>query len=91
VIYEATMEIHLVEKTEKTIKISFKEPDSTLIMPILDELDKNKDVKIVRYVDSHPELVEPMLIVEMREGSPVDAVKGAAMAVSQFFSAVETA
>ncbi len=60
-------------------------------MPILDELDKNKDVKIVRYVDSHPELVEPMLIVEMREGSPVDAVKGAAMAVSQFFSAVETA
>ena len=37
------MEIHLVEKTEKTIKISFKEPDSTLIMPILDELDKNKD------------------------------------------------
>lgn len=85
------MEIHLVEKTEKTIEISFKEPDSTLIMPILDELDKNKDVKIVRYVDSHPELVEPMLIVEMREGSPVDAVKEAAMAVSQFFSAVETA
>lgn len=85
------MEIRLVEKTEKTVKISFKEPDSTLIVPIIDELDKNKDVKIVRYIDTHPELEEPILYVEMHKGSVTEAVRNAAMAVSEFFSVVETA
>ena len=52
-----------------------------------DWLEKNnKDVKIVRFINKHPELEDTKLFVEMRKGSPVDAIKTACDAVSAYFS-----
>ena len=72
--------------TETTATIAFKGTDTTLIIPIIDELNKNKDVKIVRFSNKHPELEDTKLFVEMRKGSPVDAIKTACDAVSAYFS-----
>lgn len=80
------MRLELIEKNEKMIKIGVKDTDTTLITPIVEELNSNKKVKIVRYIETHPELDVPALYVEMREGDPVMAVKDAAMNVSNYFT-----
>ncbi|MCQ2053329.1 MAG: DNA-directed RNA polymerase subunit L [archaeon] len=80
------MRLELIEKNEKMIKIGVKDTDTTLITPIVEELNSNKKVKIVRYIETHPELDVPALYVEMREGDPVMAVKDAAMNVSNYFA-----
>ena len=45
------MQFELIDKTEKTIKIGIKDADTTLITPIIEVLNENKNVKIVRYID----------------------------------------
>ena len=72
--------------TETTATIAFKGTDTTLIIPLIDELNKNKDVKIVRFINKHPELEDTALYVEMKKGSPIDAIKKAADSVSGYFS-----
>ena len=80
------MEIYLADKTDTSVTVRFKGTDTTLIIPIIDELNKNKDVKIVRFINKHPELEDTKLFVEMRKGSPVDAIKTACDAVSAYYS-----
>ena len=80
------MEIYLAAKTDSSVTVKFKGTDTTLIIPIMDELNANKDVKIVRFINKHPELEDTKLFVEMRKGSPVDAIKTACDAVSAYFS-----
>ena len=79
------MQFELIEQTEKTIKIGIKDADTTLITPIIEALSGNKDVKIVRYIETHPELNMPALYVEMRKGNPQEAIKAAAMDLSVYF------
>ncbi len=82
------MEFYLAEKTDRSVTLKFKGIDTTLISPIMDVLDKDDDVRIVRYINTHPELDDPALVVETREGDPVEAVRKAAMAVSEYFGTV---
>ena len=80
------MDIYLADRTENAVTVKFKGTDTTLIIPIIDELNKNKDVKIVRFINKHPELEDTALYVEMKKGSPIDAIKKAADSVSAYFS-----
>ena len=80
------MDIYLADKTETSVTVRFKGTDTTLIIPLIDELNKNKDVKIVRFINKHPELEDTALYVEMKKGSPIDAIKQAADSVSAYFS-----
>ena len=75
----------------KLIEFKLDGIDTTLINPIMDMLDKDENVKIVRYVNIHPELENPLLIVEVREDSPVtaaEAISNAANKVSDYFATV---
>ena len=83
------MQFELIEKSDKTIKIGIKEADTTLITPIIEALNGNKQVKIVRYIETHPELNMPALFVEMYEGDPAAAIKAAAMDLSDYFGNVK--
>jgi DNA-directed RNA polymerase subunit L len=83
------MQLHLIERTNKSIKVGLGDCDTTLVTPLLDKLDDDSDVKIVRYIDTHPELNEPALYVETIEGKPEDAIKRATDAISEYFSAVQ--
>ncbi len=80
------MEIYLADKTDTSVTVRFKGTDTTLIIPIIDELNKNKDVKIVRFINKHPELEDTGLYVEMRKGSPIDAITKATDELSKYFS-----
>ena len=86
---QGNMELHLVEKTSDSITIKIKDTDTTLITPLLDRLNADKNVKIVRYVDKHPELEQPVLIVQTIKGKPEDAIKKAATSIAEYFSTVK--
>lgn len=82
------MQLQLVERTENSIKIGINDADTTLVMPLIEKLNDNKKVKIVRYIETHPELDMPELYVEMYEGDPVSAIVDAADEISQYFSGI---
>ena len=82
------MQFELIDQTEKTIKIGIKDADTTLITPIIEGLNGNKKVKIVRYIETHPELDMPALYVEMYEGDPKEAIKAAASDLSAYFGKI---
>ena len=83
------MQLELIDQTEKTIKIGIKDADTTLITPIIEALNGNKNVKIVRYIETHPELDTPALYVEMYEGDPNAAIIAAANELSVYFGKVD--
>jgi len=80
------MELHLVEKTEDSVTIRIADANMTLITPILNKLSDDANVSLVRYVDMHPELEEPILIVSTKKGTPGDAIKKAASAISDYYA-----
>ena len=80
------MQLYLVEKDAKTITVGIKDINSTMITPLLNKLSENKDVAMVRYVEKHPELVDPVLIVTAAKGKPEDAIKKAADSISEYYS-----
>ena len=83
------MQLELIDQTEKTIKIGIKDADTTLITPIIEALNANKDVKIVRYIETHPELDTPALYVEMYKGDAKAAIIAAANDLSVYFGKVD--
>lgn len=83
------MKAYTVEKTDKTITIGFKDANSTIITPMINALNDDKNVTIVRYIDQHPELLDVMLYIEVKKGKPEDAVNKASKAVSSYFSSVK--
>ena len=78
---------YIAEKTDRSVKIMFKGTDTTLVNPIMDELDKDSDVKIVRYINTHPELNDPALYVETNGNDPAETVIAAANREKEYFSA----
>lgn len=79
------MDIYLAEKTETSVTVKFKGTDTTLITPLIDELNANPDVKIVRFINKHPELEDTALFVEMRSGDALAAIEKAARDVAAYF------
>lgn len=69
------MELQLIEKTAAAIKIGVKNPDMTIINPILGRLLDDKHVLDVEFTDVHPELEVPVIMVTVKEGDPLDAFK----------------
>jgi DNA-directed RNA polymerase subunit L len=82
------MQLKCVEKTDKSVKIGIMDADTTIVMPIVERLNDNKDVKIVRYIETHPELDMPELYVEMYEGDPIQAIVDAGNEISEYFSKI---
>jgi len=85
------MQLQLIDRTENSIKIGLLDADTTILMPIIEKLNENKDVKIVRFIETHPELDIPALYVEMHSGNPVDAIKEASEEIAEYFSEVAKA
>ncbi len=81
-----TMQTYLIEKTKTSIKVGFKDPNLTLITPLIKKLNEDPDVKLVRYIDQHPELIDRALYVEVQKGDPTKIVAKAAESVSKYYS-----
>lgn len=79
------METFLIEKQDNFMRIGIRDADATLIAPLLEELNKAKDVEYIRYVETHPELDTPEIQIKMKSGSPSEAIKKAAEKISAYF------
>ncbi len=83
------MQITLVEKTGNSATIAFKDANITLIAPLMKALDEDKNVKLVRFIETHPELDDRQLYVEVEKGDALDAVAKASQAVSDYYSEIK--
>jgi DNA-directed RNA polymerase subunit L len=83
------MQPYIVEQTDKTVTVRFKDADMTLIAPIMKVLRDNKDVEVVRLIDKHPELCDKGVFIEVKKGSPLDALKSASKTVSEYYGTLK--
>ncbi|MBR7152568.1 MAG: hypothetical protein IKD00_02340 [Candidatus Methanomethylophilaceae archaeon] len=83
------MQTYLVDKTDNSVTLGFKNANITLITPLMKALYDIEDVAMVRYIDKHPELADKTLYVEVKSGDALDAVKKASQAVSDYYSEIK--
>lgn len=83
------MQIYTVAKDDKSITIGFKDVNLTLVNPMIKALNDDSNVSIVRFIDSHPELHDREIYVEVKKGKPEDAVKKASEAIADYYSKVK--
>lgn len=88
-VIDAGMQPYIVEKTDDSVTIAFKDANLTLITPLMDALYKDDNVELVRYIDKHPELENRRLYVKVKSGSPIEAIEKASDAVSEYYSVKE--
>ena len=82
------MQTYLVEKTDNSVTIAFKDANLTLITPIMKALYDDEDVELVRYIDKHPELEDRRLFVQVKNGDALEAIKRASDAVADYYSVI---
>lgn len=80
------MDFRLIEKNGTSAKIGLGSTDMTMITPLMEEAEKDEDVKLIRYIETHPELETPVLYIEMNDGDPMKALEKAALSLSGKFS-----
>ncbi|MCL2712182.1 MAG: hypothetical protein FWD37_02750 [Methanomassiliicoccaceae archaeon] len=80
------MELNLVERTKDSVTLRIKDANMSVITPLLSELSDDPNVSNVRYMDEHPELEDPILFVSTKKGTPEEAIKKAANAISEYCS-----
>ncbi len=80
------MQTYLIEKTENSVKLGFKEANLTLLTPLMKALNEDPDVVLVRYIDKHPELQDRVLYVETKKGDAMKAIEKAAESVSNYYT-----
>jgi DNA-directed RNA polymerase subunit L len=81
------MQTYVIEKTDNSVKLGFKDANLTLITPLIKVLNEDPNVTLVRYIDKHPELVDRALYVEVETGDPMAAIEKASKTVSEYYSA----
>lgn len=82
----ALMKAYVAERSENTVRIGLKDTSTTIIEPIIDELNRDSNVVFARYIIDHPDLDDPIIEVKVAKGEPEDAVKKAAEAVADYFT-----
>ncbi|MDO5852831.1 MAG: RpoL/Rpb11 RNA polymerase subunit family protein [Thermoplasmata archaeon] len=83
------MQTYLVEKTDDSITLGFKDANLTLITPLMKALDTDDAVELVRYIDTHPELDDRKLFVKVRSGDPAEAVERASQSVADYYASIK--
>lgn len=80
------MEIYTVERTDNSITLGIKNANTSILTPLIDCLNNDPAVKLVRFIETHPELDDRRLAVIVNDGDPVDALTRAADEVRSYFS-----
>ncbi|UAL07386.1 MAG: DNA-directed RNA polymerase subunit L [Candidatus Methanogranum gryphiswaldense] len=80
------MQTYVVEKTDKSITVGFKDINLTIIAPLIKALDDDKNVEIARFIDKHPELCDRQIYVKVKKGKPEDTLKKAFKTISEYYS-----
>ena len=83
------MQTYLLEKTDNSVTIGFKDANLTLITPLMRALNDDDNVELVRYVDKHPELMDKTLYIQVKSGDAVAALPKASETVADYVSGIK--
>ncbi len=81
------MELHLIDKTADTVYVGVKDPDMTVINPILGRILCDGAVLDAEFTDVHPELEDPVIMIKVSDGDPEAAFKRATESLVEDFRA----
>jgi len=79
------MELELLEAEKGWAKIQLTEADETVIYPLISALMKDKDVEEARYVQGHPTLDKPHILLKTRRVKPQTALARVSKEIAESF------
>jgi len=68
------MQIYIMDDKVETVRFGLKESDSTIIEPVIEELNKIPEVVYARYIVDHPDLLDHILEVKVNPGCDPKAI-----------------
>jgi DNA-directed RNA polymerase subunit L len=69
------MELRVVEKEHDFLKVEFPRGEETLLIPLVEALQKEEKVVEARYILGHPYLERPTLMVRTKGEKPQQVLK----------------
>ena len=83
------MQIEVQKEEGMTVWFVLRNASTTVVEPVIEELNKDKNVVFARYTVDHPDLTDPVLEVKVTAGTPQQAVKAAAERVKAVFAEIK--
>ena len=71
------MEIAVLKSDKESIEIELKGEDAGIANALVEILLEDPDVEFAAYKLDHPQVGSPVLVVRVKDGSPLSAVKAA--------------
>jgi len=68
------MDFEILEKTDTKLEIKIKDADDTVMYPMIEQLVKEEKITTADYSVEHQELDDPVLRVEVTEGTDLKQV-----------------
>lgn len=83
------MEFKIVSKEKNEMVLEVVNADRTLLIPLVEELNKDDMVEQAIYHYEHPYLENPTLKIKVKSGKPQAAIKRAAKRLEKVFEEME--
>jgi len=82
------MEFKLISKEKDEIELEVINADRTLLIPIVEEMNKDEKVEYAIYHFEHPYLSNPTIKIKVKEGKPQAAIKRAAKKLERVYEEI---
>ena len=79
------MEFRVLKKEKNMIEVEVINADRTLLIPLVEEMNRDDKVEYAIYHYDHPYLSNPTIKIKVREGKPQAAIKRAAKKLERTF------
>ncbi|HHE75860.1 MAG TPA: DNA-directed RNA polymerase subunit L [Candidatus Aciduliprofundum boonei] len=83
------MEFKVISKEKNEMVLEVINADRTLLIPLVEELNRDEMVEVATYHYDHPYLENPTLKIKVKSGKPQAAIKRAAKKLEKLFEELE--
>ena len=83
------MEFKVISKEKNEVVLEVINADRTLLIPLVEELNRDEMVEVATYHYDHPYLENPTLRIRVKRGKPQAAIKRAAKRLEKIFEELE--
>ncbi len=79
------MEFEVISKEKNMLEVEVVNADRTLLIPLVEEMNRDNKVEYAIYHYDHPYLSNPTIKIKVKEGKPQAAIKRAAKKLEKVF------
>lgn len=79
------MEFKVISKEKNMLEVEVVNADRTLLIPLVEEMNRDDKVEYAIYHYDHPYLSNPTIKIKVKEGKPQAAIKRAAKKLGKVF------